>query len=401
MRSATLLALFLTSCMLLAAMPAAAQDIVVAGDGDGDKVVSPEELEIAEQLHKDGKITSDQLEEIRHIHENYPKTITDSAGREVTIWKPLRKIVVFNSETVEVMRSLMAQETIIGIGKYTKEDVLFFPETSKLPGVGSVWSPDCEAVLVLHPDAVFLYAAFSSSKAENIQKTIEMADPAITVVRLDCHKPESYVEEVETLGVILEREDEAREYLDFYQSCVDGITDSVSGLSEDEKPRVYLESWSDYRTCTQGAGWHQKLVMAGGNNIFGDMAVSYADVEPESVIVRDPEVVIKLCGAGKLKFGGYGEDDTSGMEDLLENVINRPGWDNVTSVRNGDVYMLSNDILGGAKYFIGVAYMAKLFHPDLFEEIDPEAIHQEYLTRFQGLDYSLDEQGVFVYPEMT
>ena len=228
-----------------------------------------------------------------------------------------------------------------------------------------------------------------------------MADPAITVVRLDCHKPESYVEEVEKLGVILDREDEAREYLDFYQSCVDRITESVSGLSEDEKPRVYLESWSDYRTCTQGAGWHQKLVMAGGNNIFGDMAVSYADVEPESVIVRDPEVVIKLCGAGKLKFGGYGEDDTSGMEDLLENVINRPGWDNVTSVRNGDVYVLSNDILGGAKYFIGVAYMAKLFHPDLFEEIDPEAIHQEYLTRFQGLDYSLDEQGVFVYPEMT
>ena len=399
MRSASLLALFFILCMLLAAMPAAAQDLVVPGDGNGDKVVSSEELEIAEQLHKDGKITSDQLEEIRHIHENYPKIVKDSAGREVTIWKPLRNIVVFNSETIEVMRSLMAQDTIIGIGKYTKEDVLFFPEISKLPGVGSVWSPDCEAVLALHPDAVFLYATFSRSKAENIQKTIESADPAITIVRLDCHKPESYVEEVEKLGVILEREDEAREYLDFYQSCVDGITELVSGLSEDEKPRVYLESWADYRTCTQGAGWHQKLVMAGGSNIFGDMAVSYADVEPESVIVRDPEVVIKLCGAGKLKFGGYGEDDTSEMEDLLENVINRPGWDNVTAVRNGDVYVLSNDILGGAKYFIGVAYMAKLFHPDLFEEIDPEAIHQEYLTRFQGLDYSFDEQGVFVYPK--
>jgi iron complex transport system substrate-binding protein len=27
-------------------------------------------------------------------------------------------------------------------------------------------------------------------------------------------------------------------------------------------------------------------------------------------------------------------------------------------------------------------------------------IHQEYLTRFQGLDIDLDEKGVFVYPPL-
>jgi len=42
--------------------------------------------------------------------------------------------------------------------------------------------------------------------------------------------------------------------------------------------------------------------------------------------------------------------------------------------------------------------MAKWFHPDLFKDLDPEAIHQEYLTRFQHLDYDLGKQGVFVYP---
>jgi iron complex transport system substrate-binding protein len=29
--------------------------------------------------------------------------------------------------------------------------------------------------------------------------------------------------------------------------------------------------------------------------------------------------------------------------------------------------------------------------------LDPNALHQEYLTRFQGLDIDLDEKGVFVY----
>jgi iron complex transport system substrate-binding protein len=43
--------------------------------------------------------------------------------------------------------------------------------------------------------------------------------------------------------------------------------------------------------------------------------------------------------------------------------------------------------------------MAKWFHPELFSDLDPKAIHQEYLARFLRLDYDLDEQGVFVYPE--
>ncbi len=39
-----------------------------------------------------------------------------------------------------------------------------------------------------------------------------------------------------------------------------------------------------------------------------------------------------------------------------------------------------------------------MFHPDLFADMDPEAIHQEFLTDFQELDYDLNEHGVFVYP---
>jgi iron complex transport system substrate-binding protein len=41
---------------------------------------------------------------------------------------------------------------------------------------------------------------------------------------------------------------------------------------------------------------------------------------------------------------------------------------------------------------------AKLLHPELFEDLDPEAVHKEYLNRFQRIDYDLDDHGVFVYP---
>lgn len=79
--------------------------------------------------------------------------------------------------------------------------------------------------------------------------------------------------------------------------------------------------------------------------------------------------------------------------------MSRPGWDDINAVKNGDVYILSIDVFAGAKYFVGLNYLAKILHPDLFSDLDPEAVHQEYITRFQGLDYDLDKHGVFVYPE--
>jgi len=388
--------MFVLSLLFLGVGVVAAEDYAVPGDLDGDLIVSSDELLAAEQDQGAGKITAEELEEIRHISQNYPREIVDSSGREVTIYKPLEKIVIFNSETVEVLRSLKAQDKIIGVGKYTLEDSTYFPELSELPGVGSVWTPDLEAVLELHPDAVFVYATFMNTSADDIQSALQSADPNMVVVRADCFMPESYEAEVEMLGTVLEREEEASEFLEFYKGCLDPIGTVVSGLSEDDKPAVYFESWVDYRTATQGAAWHDKLVMAGGKNLFGDLALSYTDIDPESVIERNPEIVIKLCGAGDQNFGGYDEDDTSEMEALRDAVASRPGWDAIDAAKNDQVYVLSNDILGGAQHFIGVAYLAKLFHPDLFSDLEPAIIHREYLTRFQGLEL----QGIYIYPEM-
>ena len=54
----------------------------------------------------------------------------------------------------------------------------------------------------------------------------------------------------------------------------------------------------------------------------------------------------------------------------------------------------------GPGYQIGVAYTAKWLHPDLFEDLDPQAVHQEYIDRFQGIDFDVKEHGVFVYPPL-
>jgi hypothetical protein len=69
----------LRNCLFILTLLAAITFVhgAVPGDLNGDKIVSQDELLNAENLLKERKITSDQLEEIEHIKENYPRTIVD------------------------------------------------------------------------------------------------------------------------------------------------------------------------------------------------------------------------------------------------------------------------------------------------------------------------------------
>jgi len=94
--------------------------------------------------------------------------------------------------------------------------------------------------------------------------------------------------------------------------------------------------------------------------------------------------------------------DISEFEDTRGEVMSRKVLQYVPAVKEGRVYVIAVHLLSffgdsGCRSFIQLAYQAKWFQPELFEDLDPKAIHQEYLTRFQGLDIDLDENGVFVY----
>ena len=81
--------------------------------------------------------------------------------------------------------------------------------------------------------------------------------------------------------------------------------------------------------------------------------------------------------------------------------MNRSELQKVPAVEKGRVYIFPYGFVCTPTHFICQVYLAKWFHPNLFEDLDPKAIHQEYLTRFLEVDYDLDEHGVFVYPEPT
>jgi len=223
-------------------------------------------------------------------------------------------------------------------------------------------------------------------------------NPNILVLRYDLFEPETYAEEVGLLAEAVDCEEDGADFVAFYTRQMNTVTDRVAEIPEGERVPVYFENSDDYKSCAAGSGYHGKITFAGGRNIFGNATPSYPVVNPESVLFGNPAVVLKMQGSGKLDFGGYGDDDFSKTVEVYESLLKRPGWNTITAVKDGRVHIIDSDIFGGPKHFIGILYLATWFYPDAFADVNPEEIHQEYLTTYQHSDYDLSSHGVFVYP---
>jgi len=106
--------LLLAITVSLAIVSAFTYDVEVPGDLDGDLIVSDGELEAAQSSHEDGDITSEELEKIEQINEDYPRTIIDMAGREVTLYKPVERIITTNPDGTRMVIALGAGDLIVG-----------------------------------------------------------------------------------------------------------------------------------------------------------------------------------------------------------------------------------------------------------------------------------------------
>jgi iron complex transport system substrate-binding protein len=354
------------------------------------------ETELADAKY-DGKINPLDFIQIKLIIVGKEKEITviDEVDRTVTVKKPVERVITLGRFDAEIMWLLGAQDNIVGISSGIARIayyVMCMPELAKLPTVGSGANIDYEAVLNLNPDLVTIWPRHAAITDEKLPDSIAVAGFGFFV-------PESLTEGVVKFGYIFNKKDEAKHYIeDFHDKYIDHIKAKTEGLSEEERPKVYLERFGmPYKTYGSDSYVQQGMHIAGGKNIFADVEAYKFVADAEDVITENPDIIIKYASP----FGpemGYDIDDPSKAKEMRDEIMSRPELAEVNAVKNGRVYIMIIALNTGPGYPITNAYWAKWFQPELFTDIDPKAIHQEFLS-FQGIDYDLDKHGVFVYPE--
>ena len=329
-------------------------------------------------------------------------TFTDDADKTVKINTPIESFVYHghNSYVYETLRAIGVGDNIVGVtDRFTtpggnRYSDAYFPELAGLKNVGVLKTPDYEVINTLKPDVVI---SDEDSYYER-GKT-----PRISMIALDV-KPTAFKENTIKYGALFGQEEKAKEYVDWYSKWEEELRKRTADIAAEEKPLVYI---GYYDAVKYGSNTFQlpakdnyrnlMIDMAGGRGMGDEISGSgMPDVDTEWIITRNPDVMIFSAST---QYAGYDVTDPSKAKALIDDFMKRPEFAGVNAVKNRRVYIVSHSYIlcGGASGLIGSVYYAKWIYPELFADIDPVKVHQEFVTTFQRVD--LDVKGtVCVYP---
>jgi iron complex transport system substrate-binding protein len=408
----------LTLSMQLAVVPAVASDYVleIFGNANMDNTIDGKDIGYVQAIvngttestkladaNLDGKIDEKDISQIDLIIQGEERelAILDDFGNIAAVKIPLEHVAIVCSDSLELLRSIRLESSRIAAvpsniksaGAYESHYKAFYPEFQDRPAVDS---NDPESILAVNPDLVIIW---QSEEYGTTNKTIDILRSAgIPVISTYGGVSDEDMRKcVIKYGYLFGKRNESEEFIDWYEGIENQIEETVKQIPEDGRPKVYVEGYQKWYLPGED---RDRVSEAGGKNIFQNRGKA----NPESVIERNPDFIIKTPWG----IGGYYVDAkaTAELEDARNEILNRSELQPVSAVKDGRVYVINGYITtwgpsAGCRGFISVAYMAKWLHPDRFKDLDPQAIHQEYLTKYQGLDIDLNKKGLFVYPPLA
>ena len=310
--------------------------------------------------------------------------VVDALGHNVRLKTPIKSVVALTTDGIEVLRILGADDLVIGASSLIWKEPELWPKLQHVGNVGKWNDPDPEAIVRLMPDLVLCYGHNPGASLEE-----KVGGLGIQILRIDCFRPSTIKQEIRTLGRLFDRTEKADVFLGWLEGYEKKIFDCID--SSQKPVTAYMEAYGAFKASGTGTAMHELCKLVGGYNIAEVTDLQNPEVTTEWVMSMNPQAVVK---AGSIKMA-YSSSSDREIRDLYQNIVSRQGFNQLPAYKNGGVHILAGDIGPGPRYVVGLAYMAKWFHPETCQGLDPASIHAEYMERFQNLPL----KGTYAFPE--
>jgi iron complex transport system substrate-binding protein len=344
-------------------------------------------------------------------------TVTDIAGRSVSVEKNPSKIVLGEGRMIYSIALLDREDPFKRVVGWKDDLIRFdpdhyrkykakFPDIDKIKNFGSPYSSEfsLEAVVASGAEVMILnLGKLLQAQESGLLEKLEKAGIAVLFVDFRQRPTQNTVPSLQLLGRVLDRRDQADEFIDFYIQNMQTVLNRVEKIKEADRPVVFVERAAGYnpdKCCsTFGDANLGRLVdLAGGAN-WGSKKFSGhgGKVNPEAIFVDNPDVIIgtganwaEANPATTAVLFGYEADDKM-VQERLGNLAARKGWGELKAVKNGNFRSIYHQFYNSPYHFVALQTFAKWFYPDQFKDVEPEKTFTELHDRFLPIDYS----GVF------
>ncbi|HEU5325573.1 MAG TPA: ABC transporter substrate-binding protein [Candidatus Limnocylindria bacterium] len=278
-------------------------------------------------------------------------TVTDARGAEVTIDGVPERIVSLAPSNTEIVCALNACDRLVGVTDFDD----YPPEVADVADVVVSAQVDVERVVDAQPDLVL--AAGNELTPTSVITQLEGL--GLTVIVLYPESLDEVTDDIELLGGVLDEADAAASLVAGMRQRVGAITAAVEGL---DRPRTLYEVYyAEGVTYTAGEGSFlaSLIELAGGEPVTGD---AQGTLPAEQLVAADPQLVL-------LGTASY-DPSLATPAAALEAVRARPGWSELSAVRDAEVLPYLDDIVTtrpGPRIVDGLEALARAIHPEAFE----------------------------------
>ena len=365
---------------------------------DGDDELTKAELSSAilpYMLGEDGGVNLklDDVGDAAYIYaywDGKPRTFKDSYDRTVTFYRPIERIIAISPNNIKTVIALASDNLVALTSGYGRGCVCSGTVGSttlcakvcggryfELPLIGPTGGcpkiGDLELVISLEPDLII-------GKSRSADATQDKTGIPTVAMRSSGHNLDTLYKEIEVMGVLLEKEGEAKELISFVKEKVDKLEEVTSQIPEEKKPRVYIATrghGSSMGGFIATTGRYDPLDIAGGINVA--KGTSGTRVLKEQIIDWNPDIIIIAHS-----FGSTLDE----MNDVERTLLD-PDLQTINAVKNERVYFTLYPYCCGTpqdRNIVAAFYLAKLLHPDKSEDLDVEKEGNEIMEAFLGVD---------------
>ena len=240
----------------------------------------------------------------------------DDTGRTITLSKPATRIISMAPNLTEILFHIGSGSKIVGVVEYSD----FPPEALDIPKIGASHQFDIEAILALQPD---LIVAWESGNPTDDLATLEQL--GLPIFRTE---PRT----LNDIATLLQRLGKLTGHSAISDVLAATFLEGTASIREAYQQRknitVLYQIWSDPIYTVNGEHLISHLIEhCGGTNIFFELETLAPVVSTESVIERDPDVII----AGG--YGGVAPEWLGGWNQ----------WSSIKAVKSKDLYTIDAD----------------------------------------------------------
>ncbi len=356
-----------------------------------------EENDVVETSAEKSSQSEEQEETAQDVEKeeaNTSFTLTDNAGRTVEFEKPVDTAVVALRYNSELIRACGAIDKVIAVDKNTAQDREYWAQFDPENVIGKNQKElNYEKIAELNPDVVILP---KNGKYEEAEQKLEPF--GIKVFVISGYDTSDFKNQIENIGKLFATEEKAQEFYNYFNDKLESIKTNVK---DEDKKTVYFETTKTLNSTLPGDYFYNMLDYAGANNIFAtdNENIDKGAIDPEEVVNRNPDVIIKLITPSEaIKGTGlYMPPTKEDFKAAYEEIISRPGWENINAIKNKQVYFMTQFSHGGASKLVGTIYVANSLYPEQTKDINYKDVFKDWMEKYQGFKnidghfYSADE----------